>query len=240
MNQPVLNPHRFESTTNFQYQITKVNDSYLDLLLTAARFRAVDPMAAYFLGVPDEVLSNFSKMRKSDFVNAAQVGAPIALPRFSDAATMRCIRNSNFQSSVVHHAICASLPLAPAPPRGLGRKSASASSWKFEACPALQESTMKANDAYIDFVLMAAQNSMNDPLSAFLLGVSHETLAEYSQISRADLVSASKLGAPLFVPRFTNMTTLQALLTSGFKSSIVQQELTKTFSLAMVPQRKIA
>lgn len=240
MSYPATSSSSFESTTNFQIQITKANDAYIDLLLTAARFRAVDPLATFFLGVTDETLSTFARMQKSNFVNAAQVGAPVALPRFSAAATIRAMLTSGFQSSVVHHAFCESMPLTPGAHNRFGRQSSTETSLRFEASPALQESTRKANDAYIDLLLMAAQSNATDPLAAFLLGVSHDTLTEYAKVNKADLVSASKLGAPLFVPRFTNPAMLMALLTSGFKSPEVQQELTKTFSLSAVPQRRAA
>lgn len=111
-------------------------------------------------------------------------------------------------------------------------------SQKFESCPALQHAIERFNDAGISLLLTAAKNRKIDPLAAFLIGISDETLEEYSRLSKADLVSASTLGAPLFVPRFADSATLRTLLTSGFSKSSVLAALTRTLPLPPVAARR--
>jgi hypothetical protein len=109
---------------------------------------------------------------------------------------------------------------------------------KFEACPALQQAIERFNEAGISLLLTAAKYKRIDPLAAFLIGVSDETLDEYSHLSKADLISASTLGAPLFVPRFSDPATLRAMLTTGFSKASVLAALTRTLPLPPVAARQ--
>lgn len=109
---------------------------------------------------------------------------------------------------------------------------------KFDACPAIQQAIERFNEAGISMLLIAARNMSTDPIAAFLIGVSEETLSEYTKVSKADLISASALGAPLFVPRFSDAATLRSLLTSGFGKANVLAALTKTLPLPPVTARR--
>lgn len=109
---------------------------------------------------------------------------------------------------------------------------------KFDACPAIQQAIERFNEAGISMLLIAARNMSSDPIAAFLIGVSEETLSEYKKVSKADLISASALGAPLFVPRFSDAATLRSLLASGFGKANVLSALTRTLPLPPVAARR--
>ncbi|UUZ66281.1 hypothetical protein LP417_35285 (plasmid) [Polaromonas sp. P1-6] len=236
-NSPAI-PQKFEASSALQESITRANDAYIDLFLTAARYRAMEPLASFLLGIDDDILAKYSRVSKADLVSAAMLGAPLFVPRFSDAATIRALLSSGFRSTAVHQALTSTFPLNPASATKSLTINGAAVPQKFEACRALQDAIKKANEAFIDFLLTAALSKSMDPLASFLLGICDETLDEYTRVSRADLVSAAMLGAPLFVPRFSDAATIKELLTTGFQSAVVQQELTKTMSLGPVPARK--
>lgn len=103
-----------------------------------------------------------------------------------------------------------------------------------EATLAVQKLIENFNAVYVDLLLTAAR--FKDPAIPALMGISMQTLEEYSKISKFDLISAAKLGIPLAVARFTDPSVVQELFKTGCSQSKVLAELSK--SLPMEPITK--
>lgn len=96
----------------------------------------------------------------------------------------------------------------------------------------LQKAIAAANEKWIELMLVAAQE--DDPCAAAVLGISQEALLEYKGISRANLESSARYGAPLFVPRINDAATLRQAFATGFSSPHAIAAITKTLPLSLL------
>ena len=94
-----------------------------------------------------------------------------------------------------------------------------------EVTIAMQQAIAEANASIIRLILTAARTK--DPIGAFLLGVDQATLDEYEKVNSYDLISASKIGAPIFRLMLSDAASVRSAFTTGCSSATVLQQLTR-------------
>jgi len=104
---------------------------------------------------------------------------------------------------------------------------------RFEDSTSLQDELKKANEVFIELLLTASRTSATDPNASAILGIGSETLLEYSNFSRSKILSASRFGAPLFVPRINEPAVIRQIFSAGFSEASFLQTVVKTFPLSV-------
>ena len=103
---------------------------------------------------------------------------------------------------------------------------------------AAQANITALNEAWFDYISPVARARLKDPIAAHLSGLDDDTLAEIAKMSKADILSASRLGIPLCMARFKDPATYRTILKTGFSSSEVLAELSKDFPVPTLGGRK--
>ena len=210
---------KFEAATALQDELKKANEAYIELFLTACRTSANDPVAAALLGFSCDTLLEYSNSSRGNLLSASRFGAPLFIPRITDPSQLRQIFGRGFSEERFLQCLVTThkLPIAE--------------KLSVEVSASLQEALKKANASFIELLLTASKASSTDSVAALLLGISFETLAEYSTLSRENLFCAARLGFPLFQPRITDQSLLHQVLTTGFSGANVIASLTKNLEL---------
>ena len=90
---------------------------------------------------------------------------------------------------------------------------------------AVQAAITEFNSSLIKLILTAARTK--DPVAALLLGIDQATLDEYVAVNSYDLIQASKIGAPLARPIFSDPASVRAAFKNGCSSALVLQHLSR-------------
>jgi hypothetical protein len=92
-------------------QIARVNEAFIDLLLTAARLQETEPLGAALLGLSDDALAAYSTVRKFDLMQASRFGLPLFVPRITEPDVLRSVLDKGFTDPNVIRTLTQSLPL---------------------------------------------------------------------------------------------------------------------------------
>ena len=107
----VAQQHTFDIHPALQEHIDALNEAAITLWLTASRLCKIAPLAGAFVGLSDEALEALSHVKKADLIRAARIGPALAIPRFTDAATIRAMLSSGFATSTVMAEMNKTMPL---------------------------------------------------------------------------------------------------------------------------------
>ncbi len=94
-----------------QEAITRHNEATIDLILTAARLREVEPLGGAILGLSDEALAAYANVRKYDLMQAARLGIPLSVPRITEPDILHSVLTKGFSDPSVMRVLTRSLPL---------------------------------------------------------------------------------------------------------------------------------